>query len=174
MPWLSKARSPGRLGGSLPRPAPCKTSRVETNAFPDIITIASGGFTVDTQQLTFEKLQTASQDAALTLSGSLKGFPQRLERIDLSLDGSMGPQSVEWLSDRLKVPESYAIHAPLSISNGADLLAAGLHDLLQGFGCRRARSCDHRRCRLSAGTTAGQPAAYQGPVLRCRHGLRPQ
>ncbi len=34
----------------------------------------------------------------------------------LSLDGSMGPQSVEWLSDRLKVPESYAIHAPLSIS----------------------------------------------------------
>ncbi len=89
---------------------------VETKAFPDIINIASGGFTVDTRQVTFEKLRTASQDAALTLSGSLKGLPQRLERIDLSLDGSLGPRSVKWLSDRLKVPETYAIRAPLSIS----------------------------------------------------------
>ena len=93
-----------------------KDLSVDTKAFPDIINVASGGFTVDPRQVTFEKLQTASQDAALTLSGSLKGFPQRLERIELSVDGSMGPQSVEWLSDRLKVPESYAIHTPLSIS----------------------------------------------------------
>jgi hypothetical protein len=94
---------------------------VETTAFPDTIKVAGGGFTVDTQKVTFEKLRAAGQDAALTLSGSLIGFPQSLERIELSLDGSMGPQSVEWLSDRLKVPESYAIHAPLSIS-GAQIV----------------------------------------------------
>lgn len=93
-----------------------KDLSVDTKAFPDTIKVASGGFTVDTRQVTIEKLRTASQDAALTLSGSLKGFPQQIERIELSLDGSMGPQSVEWLSDRFKVPESYAIRAPLSIS----------------------------------------------------------
>jgi len=89
---------------------------IDTEAFPDIINIASGGFTIDTQQLTFAELRTSGQDAALTLSGSIKGFPQRLEKIELSLDGSMGPKSVKWLSGRLKVPESYAIRAPLSIS----------------------------------------------------------
>lgn len=89
---------------------------IDTEAFPDIINVASGGFTVDTQQLSFAELRTSGQDAALTLSGSIKGFPQRLEKIELSLDGSMGPKSVEWLSDRLKVPEFYAIRAPLSIS----------------------------------------------------------
>lgn len=89
---------------------------IDTEAFPDIINIASGGFTVDTQQLTFAELRASGQDAALTLSGSIKGFPQRLEKIELSLDGSMGPKSVKWLSGRLKVPESYAIRAPLSIS----------------------------------------------------------
>lgn len=89
---------------------------VDLESFPDIIRMATGGFTVDTQQLTFEKLQTTSQDAALVLSGKIKGLPGRLLRIELGLDGSMGPKSVEWLSGKLKVPTSYAIHAPLSIS----------------------------------------------------------
>ncbi len=89
---------------------------VELESFPDIIRMASGGFTVDTQQLNFEKLQTTNQDAALVLSGIMKGLPGRVERIELGLDGSMGPQSVEWLLGKLKAPTSYAIHAPLSIS----------------------------------------------------------
>ncbi|MBU1564724.1 MAG: AsmA-like C-terminal domain-containing protein [Proteobacteria bacterium] len=90
---------------------------VESESLPDIIHIASGGFKIDTQQLTFEKLQATNQDAALVLSGRLRGFPQKLERIELGLDGSMGPQSVEWLSAKLKVPTPYTIHAPLTISN---------------------------------------------------------
>jgi len=90
---------------------------VDSESFSESIRIASGEFTIDRQQLTFEKLQLASQDAALILSGRLGGFPGRLERIELGLDGAMGPKSVEWLSEKLKVPTSYLIHAPLSISN---------------------------------------------------------
>ncbi|MDK9706583.1 MAG: AsmA-like C-terminal domain-containing protein [Desulforhopalus sp.] len=89
---------------------------VDTTLLPNSTTLASGGFAIDRQKLTLEKIKTLSGDAALTLSGSIHGFPQRLGRIDLSLDGSMGPQSVEWLSDTLKVPKAYAIHAPLSIN----------------------------------------------------------
>jgi hypothetical protein len=94
-----------------------KDLSVETELFPETITFASGGFTFDTRQLTFEKLQTASQDSELILTGSLKGFPQQLSRIELSLDGSMGQDSAQWLSDILEVPESYAIHSPLGISD---------------------------------------------------------
>ncbi|EKD39256.1 MAG: membrane protein-like protein [uncultured bacterium] len=90
---------------------------IDTPLFPNTIALASGGFKADTQRLTFAELKTSSRDAALTLSGSLNGFPKRLGRIELSLDGTMGPQSVKWLSDRLKVPKSYAIRAPLSIGN---------------------------------------------------------
>jgi len=112
------------LKGEVDRPSEWKFTStgtvqdlsVDTALLPNGINLASGGFKVDTHQLTFKKFKTSSQDAAFILSGSLKGFPHRLERIDLSLDGSMGPQSVEWLSDKLKMPRSYAIHAPLSIS----------------------------------------------------------
>jgi hypothetical protein len=90
---------------------------VDTELFPETITFASGGFSFDTRQLTFEKLQTAGQDSELILTGSLNGFPQQLNRIELSLDGSIGPNSVKWLSDILEVPESYATHSPLSISD---------------------------------------------------------
>ena len=93
-----------------------KDLSIDTGLFPNTIKFAKGGFKVDTQQMTFEKFQAAGQDAALTLTGRVKGFPQRLDRIELSLDGRMGPKSVEWLSDRLEVPEAYAIHAPLNIS----------------------------------------------------------
>jgi len=90
---------------------------VDSESFPESVRIASGGFKINTQQLAFEKLQLAGQDAALSLSGRLGGFPGRLERIELGLDGAIGPKSVEWLSEKLKVPKSYVIHAPLNISN---------------------------------------------------------
>ncbi len=91
---------------------------VETISFPGPVTFASGGFKLDTEQLSFEKLNTVGLDAVLLLSGRLKTVFQHLDRIDLALDGSLGPQSVAWLSETLKLPLSYAIRAPLSIGNG--------------------------------------------------------
>ena len=38
------------------------------------------------------------------------------QRIELSMDGRMGPKSVDWLSNAFKVPKSYEIHAPITIS----------------------------------------------------------
>jgi hypothetical protein len=93
-----------------------KDLSVETEFYPDIIKVADGGFTVETEQLTFKNLRTTSQDTELFLTGSVQGFPQPLDRIELSLDGSMGPKLVEWLSDRFEVPKTYAIRAPLGIS----------------------------------------------------------
>ncbi len=91
---------------------------VETPSFPGTVTFASGAFKVDREQLSFEQLKTAGLDAALLLSGRVEGVPQRLARLDLALDGSLGPQSVAWLSEILKVPPSYAVQAPLRIDNG--------------------------------------------------------
>ena len=89
---------------------------VNTSMLPDTVTFESGQFNVDRKQFTFNKLRTANQDAVLTLTGKLNGFPPQLEGIELSVDGRMGPQSLEWLSNALKVPKSYELHAPISIS----------------------------------------------------------
>ncbi|MCP4343689.1 MAG: hypothetical protein GY799_33645 [Desulfobulbaceae bacterium] len=113
-----------KLKGPLIKPSKWKFSSsgtvknlsIKTGIFPDTINFAKGGFKVDTHQLSFDTLQTTSQDAALTLTGSIKGFPQQLNRIEILADGRMGAKSVKWLSDRIEVPEAYTIHAPLSIS----------------------------------------------------------
>jgi len=90
---------------------------IETAFFPNKIAFTSGNFTFDPQHLNFDKLQTTAQDAALILSGSFQGTPRQLNRIDLLLDGKMGPQSVKWLSDRAGLPKDYAVHAPLRFTH---------------------------------------------------------
>ncbi len=94
-----------------------KDLAVDTALFPETITFASGAFTLDTNQLIIEKFQTTAQDAELLMTGSVKGFPRQFDGIELLLDGSMGPSSVQWLSETLEVPDKYAIHSPLSLSD---------------------------------------------------------
>ncbi len=85
--------------------------------FPDTILLKSGEFKISPQSLTFEKLVTAGLDATLTLKTELKGSLQKIDRIDIFLNGQMGPQSVKWLSDTFDMPEIYAIKAPLSLDD---------------------------------------------------------
>ena len=88
---------------------------IQTELFPHTITIADGEFAMNPQQLSFKKLNAASQDAVLTLSGAVKGLPQQLDHLDLSLGGRMGAQSFKWLWTQLKLPDKYKIHTPFSI-----------------------------------------------------------
>lgn len=88
---------------------------IETELFPDTITIASGEFAMNPQRLSFKKLNIASLDAIFTWSGTVRGLPQQLDHLDLSLDGRMGARSYKWLATRLKLPERYTIHTPFSI-----------------------------------------------------------
>ncbi len=89
---------------------------IETTLFPSTISFTRGGITVVPRQLSFTRLHTATQDAVVNLTGNIKGFPQQLSRIELALDGQMGPRSVKWLADKLELPEAYAVRTPLSIS----------------------------------------------------------
>ncbi len=117
--------SPLKLEGRLDMPAAwnitatgtLKNLAIKTTLFPDTIHLASGEFALNPQQLSFKKLKVTSQDAALSLSGVVKGFPRQLNRLDLSLNGRMGTQSITWLATQLKTPDTYMIHAPLTVSD---------------------------------------------------------
>lgn len=84
--------------------------------FPAEIRLVKGGFTLDTEQLTFEKLEARSLDADLTLTGTVQGLPQGLDRLDVALNGKLGQAAVAWLRDTFEVPAAYTIRAPLSLS----------------------------------------------------------
>ena len=93
-----------------------KALSVETPSFPDRINLARGDFKLDKGQLSFQNLKTASLDADLILSGKLKGFPKKLDQVELYIDGKLGQDSVVWLRDRYKLPAAYTVRTPLTFS----------------------------------------------------------
>ncbi len=98
---------------------------IQTSRFPTAIELAKGDFTLDAETLVFQNLEMAGLDTNLVLSGGLKGLPQKLEQIELSLEGKMGHASVAWLRDTLNPPEEaessektrdYTLRTPLTLS----------------------------------------------------------
>ena len=88
---------------------------IETSLFPTKIKLTKGDFTLDAEKLAFQNLKMDGLDANLVLSGVLKGLPQNLNQVELSLDGKMGKDSVAWLKDTLEladVPETPAPETP--------------------------------------------------------------
>lgn len=93
-----------------------KDVAIATPRYPAQIDLSQGEFTLDEEKLTFRNLKADGLDANLSLSGSLKGHPQGLSQVELSLDGKLGQKSALWLSDTLGVPTTYVIRTPLSFS----------------------------------------------------------
>ncbi len=96
-----------------------KDLSIDTTRFPAKIELAKGDFTFDAEKLAFQNLKMDSLDADLILSGILKGFPQSLDQVELSLAGEMGQDSVAWLRGLLEEPETlenYTLRTPLNFS----------------------------------------------------------
>ncbi|MDH3809412.1 MAG: hypothetical protein OES29_12380, partial [Desulfuromonadales bacterium] len=79
---------------------------IETSRFPTKVELPKGDITLDAEKLTFQNLKILGLDADLVLSGSLKGLPQALDQVELSLDGKMGKDSVAWLKDTLELADA--------------------------------------------------------------------
>jgi hypothetical protein len=108
---------------------------IETSRFPTKVELPKGDITLDAEKLTFQNLKMLGLDADLVLSGILKGLPQTLDQVELSLDGKMGKDSLAWLKDTLELAdatetpateapaktEDYAVRTPLNFS-GARIL----------------------------------------------------
>lgn len=90
---------------------------ITTPHFPDKIKLASGNFNLDEDKLAFKKLQAKGLDAELSLSGVLKGLPRGITSAEISVDGRIGHNVVDWLGDRLEMPAGYAIRTPMLLSD---------------------------------------------------------
>jgi hypothetical protein len=79
---------------------------IETSRFPTKVELPKGDITLDAEKLTFQNLKMLGLDADLVLSGILKGLPQTLDQVELSLDGKMGKDSLAWLKDTLELADA--------------------------------------------------------------------
>ena len=89
---------------------------LKANEFPGTIKLAKGNFKLDRTQLTVQELVAEALDANLTLNGVVSGLSSISEKkVDITMDGTMGQDSVMWLQDTFKLPEAYAIRIPVTL-----------------------------------------------------------
>jgi hypothetical protein len=84
---------------------------------PGPAAIARGTFSLTPSHLVLSGVHASLQDASFTLSGSLAGFPGDIVSADLVLDGSAGPESVQWVFTALALPQKFLVNTPLSFAD---------------------------------------------------------
>lgn len=89
---------------------------LKANEFPGSIQLAKGSFTFDRTQLNAQGVVAEGLDANLVVHGTVKDFSARSGlRVDVTVDGTMGKDSVQWLQDTFKLPKAYSIRAPVTL-----------------------------------------------------------
>jgi len=112
------------LKGPLSRPKKWRfriTGEVENLAmdstlFPGPLAMAKGKFEAIPENLSLKDSQTNILDASLRVSGILGGYLKGLQTLDLTLEGSMGPEATQWVSNLVRMPPELRVRAPFSIS----------------------------------------------------------
>jgi len=95
---------------------------IETSRFPGPIEVARGRFHAiedgTEQELSFADAQVRMLDGSLEGSGVLKDYLAGLNGADLSLEGNMHSEFIQWLSGIIRIPPALKPRSPLKISHG--------------------------------------------------------
>ncbi|MFB0508555.1 MAG: AsmA-like C-terminal domain-containing protein [Thermodesulfobacteriota bacterium] len=89
---------------------------IDSSLFPGPMAVTKGTFEAIPERLALKDSLTNISDASLRVSGSLGGYLEGLHTLDLALEGSMGSEASQWVSDLVRMPPELRIRTPLSIS----------------------------------------------------------
>jgi hypothetical protein len=114
------------LKGPLSRPKKWRfrmTGAVENLAmdstlFPGPLAVARGKFEAIPENLSLKDSQINILDASLRVSGILHGYLEGLHKVDLALQGNLGPEATQWVSNAIRLPTELRVRTPFSISKG--------------------------------------------------------
>ncbi len=109
-PLLSPKKWHFRMAGELENLA------LDSTLFPSPIAVTKGIFEAIPEKLSLTDSQTIVLDASLRVSGILGGYLEGLHKVDLALQGNMGPETTQWVSDVIRLPPDLKVRTPLSIS----------------------------------------------------------
>ena len=91
---------------------------IDSTLFPGPTAVAKGEFEAIPEKLSLRDSQTSILDASLGVSGIFHGYLEGLHKVDLALQGNMGPKAAQWVSDVIRLPPELRVRTPLSISKG--------------------------------------------------------
>ena len=89
---------------------------VDSTLFPDPLTVTRAGFEATPERLSLTDCETGILDASLRGSGILHGYLEGLQKADFTLQGNVGPKTVQWILNLIDAPPKLRVRAPLSIS----------------------------------------------------------
>jgi len=89
---------------------------LNSSLFPGVLEVTKGIFNSTAENISISDFQTRILDASLKVSGDLKDYLKDLSHVDLTFQGDMGPDSVRWISDVLKLPPHLHLKPPISVS----------------------------------------------------------
>ena len=88
----------------------------EGGAFPGAIRLTIEQFEILPKTISFTKVRAWFLDSAITVSGKFEEYLTALRKADISLNGDIGRDTVQWIRTETDLPFSLTIHAPLSVS----------------------------------------------------------
>jgi len=94
----------------------------DTSLLPEPIKVTGGDFEViedaTEQQFSFRDAHITLLDASLSVSGVLGDFLKGFNETEITLQGKMGREASQWVSDTIGLPPEFHIRPPVSISRG--------------------------------------------------------
>ncbi len=106
--------------------------QVASPRLPFAARLLQGDFSLESGTLVFQALKVAFLDADLVISGQFQDFPQQIAPLEISLEGTLGADTVSWLRDAFDLPTVYTLRAPLSLSGTRALWTADATTALTG------------------------------------------
>jgi hypothetical protein len=80
---------------------------------------ATGMFKITQDELSLNNIRTGISDSVLNVSGTFREFPADIRKIELSLQGDIGPGATSWVSRLIDLPTEMQLRPPLTVTDAA-------------------------------------------------------
>jgi hypothetical protein len=90
---------------------------VNTSLLKGRVEISRGEFSAIPETLSLKGVQSTILDASLNGSGVINGYLEGLQKADVTLQGNMGSEMIQRVSNLIHLPSELSIRSPLSVSN---------------------------------------------------------
>lgn len=89
---------------------------VNSTLLPRPATATRGTFNASPEKLLLRDVQAGMADASLAISGNITPYRGGLQRADITLQGTIGAEAIEWMSNRVNISPELRLRSPLSVT----------------------------------------------------------
>jgi len=88
-----------------------------SSKLPGLVKIARGRLESDNNKIIFDKFETSIFDSKLDTSAFIERIGQDISSADISVSGTLGKETLQWISKELGYPREETLSAPVSITS---------------------------------------------------------